>query len=80
MTDELQQMKQCPFCLKEDSLAVISSTEVKDARAQSAHDPASWVVVCDATMPGGRGGCGASGGFRGTPKEAIQAWNMRGEK
>ena len=32
-----------------------------------------YAVICDFSW----GGCGACGGFRETPKEAAEAWNMR---
>ena len=36
-------------------------------------DEGDFTVVCD----WGKGGCGASGGYRGTEEEAVKAWNRR---
>lgn len=37
----------------------------------------SWAVICNTSRPDGPGGCGASGGFFPTAREAVEAWNRR---
>lgn len=70
----------CPFCGLVHTLKLTSAQEI----AQEGEDePEPWehsdsyTVVCDASRPNGPGGCGAQGGFKLTPAEAVTAWNSR---
>lgn len=73
MTNEI---KLCPMCshATAPNLTSWSETFPEIDHEGSAE---SYAVFCDASMPGGPGGCGASGGFRPTEADAIAAWNRR---
>lgn len=69
-----------PFCGKTDTLSVTSAAELNcedddDFNAWPHSD--SYAVMCDASSPGGPGGCGAMGGFAPTESEAVEKWNKR---
>ncbi len=56
-----QKLKPCPFCGSTDLYIF--------------HDHGhNWQVICDCYV---REGCGASGGYRHSREEAIEAWNTR---
>ena len=73
----LQEALPCPFCGKQHTLQVISGQELMDENQEFWQHSESFGVVCDASMPDGKGGCGAMGGFKPTEDEAIEAWNTR---
>ena len=73
-------VKQCPFCGRRDALKLTTAQELAE---EGEDDPEpwmhseSWAVLCDASRPGGPGGCGASGGFFPSEDAAVAAWNRR---
>ncbi len=73
----LQEALPCPFCGKHHTLQVISGQELMDENQEFWQHSDSFGVVCDASTPDGKGGCGAMGGFKPTEDEAIEAWNTR---
>lgn len=74
MTEPTIDLLPCPFCNKPDTAKVSSSFDIYDDDQGNGE---CWAVFCDASNPNGRGGCGASGGFKPTQDEAIEAWNKR---
>lgn len=81
MTDKT--LKPCPFCGKTGPAKITTAQEL--AEQDSDYDGEFWdhsdsyAVICNASRPNGPGGCGASGGFKPTEAEAIEAWNKRAE-
>ena len=73
----LQEVLPCPFCGKQHTLQVISGQELMGEDQEFWQHSESFGVVCDASTPDGKGGCGATGGFKPTEDEAIEAWNTR---
>ena len=73
----LQKYLPCPFCGKQQTLQVISGQELMGEDQEFWQHSDSFGVVCDASSPDGKGGCGAMGGFKPTEDEAIEAWNTR---
>lgn len=73
----LQEALPCPFCGKQQTLQVISGQELMGEDQEFWQHSDSFGVVCDASSPDGKGGCGAMGGFKPTEDEAIEAWNTR---
>ena len=73
----LQEALPCPFCGKQHTLQVISGQELMGEDQEFWQHSESFGVVCDASTPDGKGGCGAMGGFKPTEDEAIEAWNTR---
>jgi hypothetical protein len=66
----------CPFCGKAETLDVITGEEFMDDEQEFWPHSDSYAVVCDAAT-GGKGGCGAMGGFAATSQAAITKWNTR---
>lgn len=84
MSDQLGPLptpKNCPFCGKGNALKLMTAQEL--AQQDSDYDgefwehSESWAVFCDASRPHGAGGCGGSGGFFPTMRDAVEAWNRR---
>lgn len=73
----LQEALPCPFCGKQHTLQVISGQELMGEDQEFWQHSESFGVVCDASKPDGKCGCGAMGGFKPTEEEAIEAWNTR---
>ena len=73
----LQEALPCPFCGKQHTIQVISAQELMGEDQEFWQHSESFGVVCDASTPDGKGGCGAMGGFKPTEDEAIEAWNTR---
>lgn len=73
----LQEALPCPFCGKQHTLQVISGQELMGEDQEFWQHSESFGVVCDASTPDGKGGCGATGGFKPTEEGAITAWNIR---
>ena len=72
------ELKPCPHCGSATAPMFWSYGEMMDTydvELELDHSE-SFCVVCDAST-GGRGGCGASGGFMPTKEEAVAAWNRR---
>lgn len=69
----------CPHCGSAKAPMFWNSDEARgdDCECEDTGNDVSVAVVCDASKPGGRGGCGASGGFKATAREAADAWNLR---
>ena len=67
----------CPFCGKSDTLEVITGSELMDEDQEYWQHSESYGVVCSAANPGGKGGCGAMGGFSETEAAAVAMWNTR---
>lgn len=75
-----ESLKPCPMCGK--SVAVVSTHKEIFGEDEYYDDSSedTFAVFCDASMPNGPGGCGASGGFARTEAEAIALWNRRAEQ
>lgn len=72
--------KACPFCGKADTLRLVTDHELMleyGRKKKTLPDYVNWVVLCDATTPGGPGGCGASGGYGKTKEIALMKWERR---
>lgn len=65
----------CPFC-SASCAKVTTASELNDEDEPYEHSE-SYAVICDAHMPNGPGGCGASSGFFDTATQAVVAWNRR---
>jgi hypothetical protein len=72
-------IRACPFCGSDRAPRIVSWEELHHGDDDNSPLPYSdaWAVICDAGRPGGRGGCGASGGFYPTEQQAADKWNMR---
>lgn len=70
-----EDLKPCPMCGK--AVAKVTTSSEMFPEQDDEGNSESYAVVCDAHMPNGPGGCGASGGFAPTEAEAIAAWNRR---
>lgn len=66
---ECYSMERCPFCGKKRGMLIDSKAWLENL------EHVQYTVVCDASA--GSGGCGASCGWRLTPREAVEAWNKR---
>lgn len=81
----MEKLKPCPFCGSSVAVRVLDQNEVEyreEGDSDYADHPCYQVVCCmndDSPVPttGWVNGCGAAGGFRKTPEEAIAAWNRR---
>lgn len=71
------ELKPCPFCGKTETLEVITGHQLMDEEQEFWPHSESFCVVCDASNPNGKGGCGACGGFQSTEPLAIDHWNKR---
>lgn len=67
----------CPFCGKDHALEVITGQELMDDDQEFWQHSDSFAIICSAASPGGKGGCGAMGGFAATEQAAIERWNNR---
>ena len=70
----------CPFCGQESAVELIDSDTFREMQPWEEDDEGNmiyWSVMCDASKPNGKGGCGASGGFMPTKEQAIERWNIR---
>lgn len=67
----MNELKPCPFC-GNVNINVYSAREIDDLP----HIGLSYACLCNCHI----GGCGATGGYRITEDEAIEAWNRRIEK
>lgn len=80
MSDTLPPLLPCPFCGQAHTMKLTTAQELAE---EGEDDPEPWMhsdsfgVLCDASRPGGPGGCGASGGFFPSEREAVDAWNRR---
>lgn len=63
----------CPFCGSTDAVR-LDDGDSWDFLPDG--EPLTWAVVCDYN----RGGCGGSGGFRDSQKDAIAAWNQAADR
>ncbi len=63
----------CPFCGATDAVR-LDDGDSWDFLPDG--EPVTWAVVCDYN----RGGCGGSGGFRDSQKDAIAAWNQAADR
>lgn len=73
-------LKPCPFCGKAHTLKISTASAVLwDEEEQGYPYPhsESYTVACDASKPGGPGGCGATSGYFPTEGEAVASWNRR---
>lgn len=68
----LQDALPCPFCGKQHTLKVISDQELMGEDLVFWQHSESFGVVCDASQPEGKGGCGAMCGFKPTEDDAKQ--------
>lgn len=66
----------CPFCGKTSTLGVYSDIDMMGSDEYEQEDVVSdlsYCVNCDFN----KGGCGATGGFRGSKVEAVAVWTTR---
>ncbi len=69
----------CPFCGHASSPKLTDSREFQDD-IDGCFDETNdvcYAIVCDASKPGGPGGCGGMSRFASKPEQAIAAWNTR---
>jgi len=64
----MSELRECPICKK--TVAKICTHAEMEQREE---DKDWYCVACNFQ----EGGCGASGGYRETPEEAAEAWNVR---
>ena len=79
LDDELGVLS-CPFCGKAETVELVDSDTFQDLMPWDVEPEGHtlyWAVMCDASKPGGKGGCGASGGFAPTKEAATERWNTR---
>ena len=69
------ELKPCPFCGECAHVRIADSNEMEGVGPSDEGYTSNpyHAVVCSFTD----GGCGASGGYRSTEREAIEAWNRR---
>lgn len=73
----MTELKECPFCRKTETLAIVDCIELEECDQFEHCDKDTYkTVVCRYD----EGGCGASSGYRPTEQEAIDAWNTRHER
>lgn len=72
-------LARCPFCGHAKAPMLTSAEELHREDDDDSPWPHSdsWAVICDASRPDGRGGCGAMGGFFPTEQQAAEKWNAR---
>jgi len=70
------QIRQCPFCGSKTAPMFWTSEEQFEDMWDGSNE-LSYQVVCDASSPNGRLGCGGAGGFRSTVELAAEVWNRR---
>lgn len=69
-------LKPCPFCGCKE-IMIANCIELEDCEKFEGCDEEVYLTaVCNFN----KGGCGASGGYRRTKEEAIEAWNRRVEE
>ena len=69
----LPKIKRCPHCDSEDAVEIQTSQEMNDCDAdECAYGDGNMVAVC---CNYNKDGCGASGGYRESASQAIDAWN-----
>lgn len=66
----MMKLKPCPFCGSGYSVKLCTWDDIYQTESE---DPPSYAVVCDFNDDG----CGATGGYRETEDEAVDAWNLR---
>ncbi len=75
-------LKPCPFCGKLTPLECVDENEAEYLSSDDSgySENPYFAVVCAVNSEGTEGaGCGASGGYLPTKKEAIERWNKRAE-
>jgi len=65
-------MKKCPHCGRPNPVA-LTDYELNEESSDNPDYCGYYTVVCPFT----NAGCGATGGYRKTKKEAIENWNRR---
>ena len=73
----LNELLACPFCGKSETLEIVTGQAFMDDDQEFWQHSDSFAVVCSAANPGGKGGCGAMGGFAANENDAITKWNKR---
>jgi len=63
----------CPFCGLNDSVNIYTGAEVDESSGREPAKEESYVVICSTWD----GGCGATGGYGLTKKQALKKWNTR---
>lgn len=63
----------CPFCGKDLAKLITCAEEACTDDCPGKCERMTYAICCPIT----KGGCGATSGFRKTPKEAEAAWNKR---
>jgi hypothetical protein len=72
------ELSPCPFCGSSKAPLFWNSDDMNDPdSADYGTHSLAFAVVCDASTPRGRGGCGGSGGFKVSVHLAADAWNKR---
>ena len=69
----MEKLRKCPFCGRKASEVRADSLELCMEEGKDGFR-AWYYVLCNYDLCG----CGASGGWRHSPAEAVAAWNMRG--
>ncbi len=78
MTPELPPLLPCPFCGSATAPRIWTNEEAAGELWDESQS-LNYQVVCDASSPNWRGGCGAAGGFMATIGEAIAVWQARAD-
>lgn len=63
----------CPFCGNSNIVLTVCSDTMCDDKDCAGCRCRTYAVCCNLHD----GGCGATSGYRQTPEEAIEAWEMR---
>jgi hypothetical protein len=78
MTAPRDELLCCPFCGRGDTLTHVWASDLAGDDWTGENDDTVH-VVCDASRPGGPGGCGAMCGAAPNVDAATQKWNRRAQ-
>ena len=80
-TENQKLLLPCPHCGSDSAHTIVRASEYWQEEFEDLDVPyphsEGWAVMCDASTDSGKGGCGASGGYKPNESEAIAAWNRR---
>jgi hypothetical protein len=77
MSEEIEILP-CPHCGSKNAPNLSFETGTTEKKGENTIETGDyWQVVCDASSDNSLGGCGASGSYHKTEKQAIKSWNRR---